>query len=46
MPLAREQRSVDMTTEQNKVTVRRFCEEVWDKGNVDFAFEVFAGHSD
>ena len=31
-----------MTTDQNKVTVRRFYEEVWNKENVDFAFEVFA----
>src|SRR5215204_4279790 len=31
-----------MTTDQNKETVRRFYEEVWNKGNVDFAFEVFA----
>jgi len=31
-----------MITDQNKVTVRRFYEEVWNKGNVDFAFEVFA----
>ena len=31
-----------MTIEQNKATVRRFYEEVWNKGNVDFAFEVFA----
>jgi steroid delta-isomerase-like uncharacterized protein len=31
-----------MSAEQNKATVRRFYEEVWNKGNVDFAFEVFA----
>jgi steroid delta-isomerase-like uncharacterized protein len=31
-----------MTADQNKETVRRFYEEVWNKGNVDFALEVFA----
>jgi ketosteroid isomerase-like protein len=31
-----------MSAEQNKATVRQFYEEVWNKGNVDFAFEVFA----
>jgi ketosteroid isomerase-like protein len=31
-----------MSAEQNKATVRRFYEEVWNNGNVDFAFEVFA----
>jgi len=31
-----------MTTEQNKATIRRFYEEVWGKGNVDFTFNVFA----
>jgi steroid delta-isomerase-like uncharacterized protein len=31
-----------MSTEQNKALVRRFYEEVWDRGNTDFAFEVFA----
>ena len=31
-----------MTTEQNKATVHRFYEEVWNKGNVDFSYEVFA----
>jgi steroid delta-isomerase-like uncharacterized protein len=31
-----------MSAEQNKATVRRFYEEVWNKGNVDFTFEVFA----
>ena len=31
-----------MSAEQNKATVLRFYEEVWNKGNVDFAFEVFA----
>jgi steroid delta-isomerase-like uncharacterized protein len=31
-----------MSTEQNKTLVRRFYEEVWNKGNVEFAFEVFA----
>ena len=31
-----------MDTEQNKSTVRRFYEEVWNRGNVDFAFQVFA----
>ena len=31
-----------MSTEENKKLVRRFYEEVWDQGNTDFAFEVFA----
>jgi steroid delta-isomerase-like uncharacterized protein len=31
-----------MSAEQNKATVLRFYEEVWNKGNVDFAVEVFA----
>ena len=31
-----------MGVEENKALVRRFYEEVWDRGNTDFAFEVFA----
>jgi len=31
-----------MSTEQNKALIRRFYEEVWGKGNVDVADEVFA----
>jgi steroid delta-isomerase-like uncharacterized protein len=31
-----------MSAEQNKATVLQFYEEVWNKGNVDFAFKVFA----
>ena len=31
-----------MSAEENKAIVRRLYEEVWNKGNVDFAFEVFA----
>jgi predicted SnoaL-like aldol condensation-catalyzing enzyme len=31
-----------MPAQHNKALVRRFYEEVWNKGNVDFAFEVFA----
>ena len=31
-----------MSTEENKALVRRFYEEVWDRGNTDVAFEVFA----
>ena len=31
-----------MSVKENKVLVRRFYEEVWDKGNTDFAYEVFA----
>jgi steroid delta-isomerase-like uncharacterized protein len=31
-----------MSTEDNKALVRRFYEEVWDRGNSDFAFEIFA----
>ena len=31
-----------MGTEENKALVRRFYEEVWDRGNTAFAYEVFA----
>jgi steroid delta-isomerase-like uncharacterized protein len=31
-----------MATEESKALVRRFYEEVWDRGNSNFAFEVFA----
>jgi predicted ester cyclase len=31
-----------MSAEENKALVRRFYEEVWDKGNTGFAYEVFA----
>ena len=31
-----------MTAEENKALVRRFYEEVWDRGNTDVAYEVFA----
>lgn len=31
-----------MSIESNKELIRRFYDEVWNKGNVDFAFEVFA----
>lgn len=31
-----------MSTESNKELVRRFYDEVWNKGNVDFSYEVFA----
>jgi predicted ester cyclase len=31
-----------MAVEENKAPVRRFYEEVWDRGNVEFAHEVFA----
>jgi steroid delta-isomerase-like uncharacterized protein len=31
-----------VSTEANKQLVRRFYEEVWDRGNTAFAFEVFA----
>jgi steroid delta-isomerase-like uncharacterized protein len=31
-----------VSTEANKVLWRRFYEEVWDQGNTDFAYEVFA----
>jgi predicted SnoaL-like aldol condensation-catalyzing enzyme len=31
-----------MGVSENKALVRRFYEEVWDRGNVDFAAEVFA----
>lgn len=31
-----------MGVAENKVMVRRFYEEVWDRGNVEFAHEVFA----
>jgi hypothetical protein len=31
-----------MSAEQNKALIRRFYEEVWGRGNVDVADEVFA----
>jgi steroid delta-isomerase-like uncharacterized protein len=31
-----------MSIETNKELIRRFYDEVWNKGNVDFVFEVFA----
>ena len=31
-----------MSTEENKALVRRFYEQVWDRGETDFAYEVFA----
>ena len=31
-----------MSAEKNKALVRRFYEEVWDKGNTSFAYDVFA----
>ena len=31
-----------MSVDDNKALVRRFYEEVWDRGNTDFAFAVFA----
>ena len=31
-----------MAVEDNKALVRLFYEEVWDKGNTDFAYDVFA----
>lgn len=31
-----------MSTESNKALIRRFYDEVWNKGNVDFVYEVFA----
>jgi len=31
-----------MGVAENKELVRRFYEEVWDRGNVDFVYEVFA----
>ena len=31
-----------MSVEENKALVRRFYEEVWDRGNTEFANEVFA----
>ncbi len=31
-----------MPTEANKALWRRFYEEVWERGNTDFAYEVFA----
>ena len=30
-----------MSVDDNKALVRRFYDEVWDRGNTDFAFEVF-----
>src|SRR5918992_4130929 len=37
-----EERRDAMSTEENKALVRRFYEEVWNRGNTDFAFDVFA----
>jgi steroid delta-isomerase-like uncharacterized protein len=34
--------AVSTTVEANKALVRRFYEEVWNSGNVDFAYQVFA----
>src|SRR6266498_2132823 len=31
-----------MSAEENKALIRRFYEEVWDRGNTDFVFDVFA----
>ena len=31
-----------MSAEENKALVRRFYEEVWDRGNTDFALDVLA----
>jgi SnoaL-like polyketide cyclase len=31
-----------MSTEENKALARRFYEEVWNLGNSEFAYEVFA----
>ena len=31
-----------MSVDQNKALIRRFYDEVWTKGNLDVAFEVFA----
>ena len=31
-----------MSVESNKELIRRFYDEVWNKGNIDFVFEVFA----
>ncbi len=31
-----------MSSEENKALIRRFYDEVWNKGNLDVAFEVFA----
>jgi predicted ester cyclase len=31
-----------LSVDENKALVRRFYEEVWDRGNSDFAYEVFA----
>ena len=31
-----------MSTKDNKALIRRFYEEVWNKGNVDVALETFA----
>jgi ketosteroid isomerase-like protein len=31
-----------LSADENKVLVRRFYEEVWDRGNNDFVYEVFA----
>jgi len=33
---------MDASSEQNKALVRRFSEEVWNKGNLDVVYEIFA----
>jgi steroid delta-isomerase-like uncharacterized protein len=40
--LPRRERRDALSTDENKDLVRRFYEEVWDRGNTDFAYEVFA----
>jgi predicted ester cyclase len=39
---AASKRGEAMSAHENKALIRRFYEEVWDQGNSDFAYEVFA----
>ena len=32
----------EVSVDENKALIRRFYDEVWDRGNTDFAYEVFA----
>ena len=40
--IARPAKGGSLSTSDNKALIRRFYEQVWDQGNTDFAYEVFA----
>jgi len=40
--IGRQEEEEAMSASENKALVRRFYEEVWDRGNSDVAYEVFA----